>query len=119
MVKLATERVLSDDERALLGCFRLAYRTLARSLQANRRLGVGIRDSDERIVAYDDWNSSDAPSYQAFKVLVAAVGQAGRTPDASTPSSRYGSLPTTSSSARSESAGHGIGSAYRRPRIRG
>jgi hypothetical protein len=85
VVKLAIERILGEHERALLGCYRQAYRTLLRCLEADRGIGVGMRDRQGRIIDFDDWNNADAPSYQAFKELTAAVGamigQAGRTPD--------------------------------------
>jgi hypothetical protein len=86
VVKLAVERVLSDDERALLGCYRQAYRTLMRCLEADRTVGVGIRDERGHIVDFDDWTAADVASYQAFKELTAAVGaivgRAGRSPAA-------------------------------------
>lgn len=85
VAKLAIERILGDDERALLGCYRQAYRTLMRCLRDDRPVGVGMLDENGQVVDFDEWNAADVASYQAFKELTAAVGaivgQAGRTPD--------------------------------------
>jgi hypothetical protein len=85
IARLATERILTDRDRALLGCFLQAYRTVSKSLEGNRAVGVHLvqpreNDPDD----FDLWNSSEAVSYQTFKELMTAVcrivSEEGRTP---------------------------------------
>lgn len=88
VAKLAIERVLSEDERALLGCFRQAYRTVGKSLEGDRPVGVRLTwrpDGSVDPSDFDVWSSSEAVSYQTFKELATAVGAlvsaTGRAPD--------------------------------------
>ncbi len=77
MTKLATERELTDDERTVLGCYRQAYRTLGKCIEAKVSLGVPLqRQPDGTILesSYEWWDRSGAPTYVTFKELATAVG---------------------------------------------
>ncbi|WP_405097921.1 hypothetical protein [Micromonospora sp. NBC_01412] len=80
MTKLASDRVLTGDDRTLLGCYRQAYRTLSKCLEANLSVGAAVRrQADCRILPaeYEVRNRSNAPTYVTFKELATAVGARG------------------------------------------
>ena len=58
MVKLASERILTDAEMAMLGRFRQAYQCLRQSIKRGKRL---------------DWSYDKHPEYLAFKHLATGV----------------------------------------------
>ncbi|MGW0586376.1 hypothetical protein [Streptosporangium sp. NPDC002607] len=69
LVRLASERSLSERECVLLGCFRQGFQSLRKSIQRKDPLRSRIyRAGGPEITAYP-WTSSDAPPYLAFKAL--------------------------------------------------
>lgn len=77
MTKVATERRLTDDERTQLGCYRQAYRTLGKCIEAGISLGVPLQREPGGTVmesSYEWWDRSGALTYVTFKELATAVG---------------------------------------------
>lgn len=88
MTKVATERLLTDDERTLLGCYRQAYRTLGKCIEKGIALGVPMqREPDGTVMesSYQWWDRSEAPTYVTFKELATAVGALLARPGATPP----------------------------------
>jgi hypothetical protein len=73
MVKIASERFLTEGEIKTLGCFRQGYQQLRESIRDRRKL---------------DWPSSDCPEYLAFKRLASNVAGLASTVDSGSPLSR-------------------------------
>lgn len=75
LVRIATERKLSDRDAILLGCFRQAVQGLRESISDSVQLRSRVfRVSDQMLVTWE-WAGSEAPPYVAFKALAAFVGE--------------------------------------------
>ncbi|MEU7004492.1 hypothetical protein [Nonomuraea sp. NPDC046570] len=75
LVRIATERKLSDRDGILLGCFRQAVQGLRESIRDSVPLRSRVfRVSDQKLVTWE-WAGSEDPPYVAFKALAAFVGE--------------------------------------------
>jgi hypothetical protein len=71
LVRLASERNLSDRDCTLLSCFRQAVQSLRESIREKAHLrSKTIQPGDHRVISAL-WYGSDAPPYLAFKALAA------------------------------------------------
>ncbi|GAA0379452.1 hypothetical protein GCM10009530_32600 [Microbispora corallina] len=70
LVRLASERKLSDRDCTLLGCFRQAVQSLRESIREKTELRSRVTWHGRPLVAIS-WYGSDAPPYLAFKALAA------------------------------------------------
>ncbi|MEU8193146.1 hypothetical protein AB0C10_05115 [Microbispora amethystogenes] len=70
LVRLASERKLSDRDCTLLGCFRQAVQSLRESMREKTGLRSRVTWQGQQLVAIS-WYGSDAPPYLAFKALAA------------------------------------------------
>ena len=71
LVRLASERRLSDRDCTLLGCFRQAVQSLRESIQEKEPLRSRITQQGSSQVISLPWYGSEAPPYLAFKALAA------------------------------------------------
>ncbi|GAA4574689.1 hypothetical protein [Planotetraspora kaengkrachanensis] len=71
LVRVASERNLSDGDCVLLGCFRQAVQCLRESIREKEPLrSLIIQPGGKRVISML-WYGSDAPPYLAFKALAA------------------------------------------------
>ncbi|MBB6345522.1 hypothetical protein FHU36_002031 [Nonomuraea muscovyensis] len=90
LVRLASERSLSQQECTLLSCFRQAFQSLRKSIRRKVPLQSRIYAPGTLEVVAHQWASSEDPPYLAFKAL------AGYTSDLMSRSSRSSSAPMSS-----------------------
>ncbi|WP_169983779.1 hypothetical protein [Microbispora sp. H10836] len=70
LVRLASERKLSDRDCTLLGCFRQAVQSLRESVREKADLRSRVIWRGQQVISIP-WYGSEAPPYLAFKALAA------------------------------------------------
>lgn len=93
LVRVASERSLSERECLLLGCFRQAFQSLRKSIRRKVPLQSRVYAADSRDIVARPWTSSEDSPYLAFKALAAFAS------DLMSKSSRSRSEPESSFSA--------------------
>ncbi|MFC0861726.1 hypothetical protein ACFHYQ_05390 [Sphaerimonospora cavernae] len=73
LVRISSERALSDLECTVLACFRQAFQSLRESITARDPLRSHVRDADTGQLVKIYWASSDSAPYLAFKALAGRV----------------------------------------------
>ena len=71
LVRVASERNLSDRDCTLLGCFRQGFQSLRESIRNNEDLRSRLRTAGNQARLPVQWAGSEAPPYTAFKALAA------------------------------------------------